>query len=443
METSPMLVAGIDVGTITTKVVLLRDGSVAGSSERPTTTDPEALSRRMIGRLLVTHGYPQGAHCFAVSTGQGRRKITYADENRTEFLALAKGAHHLRPGTRLVVDIGGMGIRIVQLDELGIMMNFTSNDKCSAGTGCFIDTMAYAMGLEHDQLSFMEVDEERAASIHTTCTIFAESEVISLIAKGRDKKEIVAGLYRMVARKTAMLVRGAGMMGAAFIAGGVSRNPGVVKALEEELHAPAFVPPEPHMVQALGAALLPPKGMKAPANFFAPVIEDDGGDRFDVGALDAYHPSAPSVLVKADEGGLTLAEMSEEEFAIAGPAAGAAGGGSQGPTPAKAAVPAQAAPAVPPAAAPVIPSTVPTPSPQSSPAQATVPAASPQGSPAPVAVAAPVNAVPTAAAPAAASPAAASPPAVAPATVAPTAATPAPPSAKPVAKDPNEGGGSA
>jgi predicted CoA-substrate-specific enzyme activase len=389
------LVAGIDVGTITTKVILLKGGAVLGSRERATTTNPEELSRTMLGRLLVLHGYPQGAQVITVSTGQGRKKITFADVQRTEYLSLAKGAHHIRPGTRLVVDIGGMGIRIVQLDELGIMMNFTSNDKCSAGTGCFIDTMAYAMGLEHDQLAFMEVPEDRAASIHTTCTIFAESEVISLIAKGRDKTEIVAGLYKMVARKTAMLVRGAGMMGAAFIAGGVSRNPGIVRALEEELHAPGFVPDEPHMVQALGAALLPPKAKDPQGTFFAPVHEDDGADGLDIGALEAYHPSAPSVLVRGEEGGLTLAELEgdDEEFAIAGPAATPGGvPGAQGVCEVKEEAPTGASPAGPPVAPRASPASPATAEPSSTDGPTAIPRPlAATGPPAPVARAMPVE----------------------------------------------------
>jgi predicted CoA-substrate-specific enzyme activase len=250
-----MLAAGIDVGTLYTKVVLMRDHVVVAMVMERTTMDTNEQSRKLLDKALETAGEPKDAQVEVVSTGAGRKNVRFADEQKTDYITFTTGARYLHPAARIVIDIGGQGIRIVELDELGVMQNFRTNDKCSTGTGCFLETMSLALEVEHGDMGILGQHAKRPCRIHAICTVFAESEVVSLVAKGRPKEEILAGLYGMVSRKVAAMIRSMGLKRDVVAVGGVARNEGIVKALEDTIHTEVVVPKHPHMVCALGAAL--------------------------------------------------------------------------------------------------------------------------------------------------------------------------------------------
>ncbi|MCK5560596.1 MAG: hypothetical protein KAJ51_08390, partial [Thermoplasmata archaeon] len=212
---------------------------------------------------------------YIVATGHGRRIIDFANTAKPEIMAVAKGAKSLHKATRLVIEIGGQGIRIIAMNKDGTVDNFSTNDKCSAGTGCFLDTMAFALGVELKDLGNLSETSTKPENVSTKCTIFAESEVVSLVARGKHKEDIIAGLHESVAKKVTTMAKpyltkilGAGSKSpspqgpngaAVFFAGGVAQNPGVRAALEKTLGTKVYTPKNPQIITALGAALMAPK----------------------------------------------------------------------------------------------------------------------------------------------------------------------------------------
>lgn len=251
---------GIDVGAIDTKAILLKDGKeILRSSKGPTTMEPEKVAKELMEGLLRDAGVSREEVSHIVATGQGRRTITFADMARTEITAFAKGAHYLKNGTELVIDIGGHGVRVMRLGEGGIVADFRTNDKCSSGTGCFMDAMAVALSVSVEEAGNRSLKATSVECISSNCTVFAESEVVSMIARGKTTEEILAGINRMVARRIVALVNATGSRGMVLVCGGVAQNKGLIKELNDIIDREMFVPEGPTYVGALGAALLAPR----------------------------------------------------------------------------------------------------------------------------------------------------------------------------------------
>ena len=173
----------------------------------------------------------------------------------TDNTCHARGAYHLYPEARAIVDIGGQDSKVICLDESGGVTNFVMNDKCAAGTGRFLELMARTLELSLEEMALVGLHWEQELTISSMCTVFAESEVVSLIADNHSAADIVHGLNQSVAAKTAALASRAGAKGPYMMTGGVARNRGVTEALEARLGAPLWLPPEPDLCGALGAAL--------------------------------------------------------------------------------------------------------------------------------------------------------------------------------------------
>jgi len=251
---------GIDVGAITTKVVLMKNGrEIIGHSVRPTSMEPDKLAGGMIETLLHKHGLSWDNIRNIAATGQGRKAVSMADLARTEITAFARGAHFLHPEARIAVDIGGQGVRVMKIGEMGIVSDFRTNDKCSSGTGCFMDTMAAALEVGIDSMGGLSMGSAHPQTISTTCTVFAESEVVSLVAKGKSKEDIISGLNTMVARKIAALINSTRSHGPVLLGGGVSLNQGITGELKKLLDREIVVPKDPQFIGAIGAAVLAPK----------------------------------------------------------------------------------------------------------------------------------------------------------------------------------------
>ena len=243
-----MLTLGIDSGSTTTKGALFDGTQVVRTAILPTSANP----RESI--LALYHQLHSPEVTFTVSTGYGRDLLEEADQKVTEITCHARGAAYLNPATRVVVDIGGQDSKVILLDNGLNVVDFLMNDKCAAGTGRFIEVMMRI--LEEDLASIDEfVVGKHPVNISSMCTVFAESEVVSLIADNHSAADIVHGLNQSVAAKTAALASRAGAKGPYMMTGGVARNRGVTEALEARLGAPLWLPPEPDLCGALGAAL--------------------------------------------------------------------------------------------------------------------------------------------------------------------------------------------
>ena len=248
--------AGIDSGSTSTDVVILdRDKKIVSSVIMPTGAGAANGAERALEEALRQSNLNREDIDAVVTTGYGRTAISDGDKSITEITCHARGAHFLDPSVRTVVDIGGQDSKVIRLNDDGSVKNFVMNDKCAAGTGRFLEMMAKTMEMSLDELSKVGLSYQEDITISSMCTVFAESEVVSLIAQNKATDDIVHGLNKAVAAKTASLVKRVGGEEAYMMTGGVAQNQGLVKTLEERLGAKLVISDKSQLCGALGAAL--------------------------------------------------------------------------------------------------------------------------------------------------------------------------------------------
>ena len=250
-----VLTLGMDVGSTTSKCLILRGGaeiiSAALISAGTGTSGPRRALEEALGKACLK----REELAAVIATGYGRATFPGADKTVSELSCHALGAHFLTPEARTVVDIGGQDVKALSLSPEGKLLGFLMNDKCAAGTGRFLEVMARVLEKEVPDLAEMDARAEGIVPISSTCTVFAESEVISQLAKGVSLPDLVKGIHASVAVRTAALVRRLGLTAPVAMTGGVARNAGVVRALEKELDTPIRVSPLAQLAGALGAAI--------------------------------------------------------------------------------------------------------------------------------------------------------------------------------------------
>lgn len=247
--------AGIDSGSTTTNMVVLdTDGQIVASAIVRTGPKAERGAREALESVCAQLEATPEDFAAIMATGYGRDNIPFATDTKTEISCHAHGAHHLNPAIRTIVDIGGQDSKVICLDEAGEVSNFIMNDKCAAGTGRFLEMMARSLELDMDQMSTRGLDWKKDLTISSMCSVFAESEVISLIADNHSDNDIVHGLNKSIASKTASMVKRARGTAPFMMTGGVARNVGVVQELESRLGDSLFITESPDLCGALGAA---------------------------------------------------------------------------------------------------------------------------------------------------------------------------------------------
>lgn len=259
-----MYTLGIDIGSTTTKCVLLRDGSELAATSLVRAGIGTGGPEEAYAAVLRDGGAGAEEIAYKVATGYGRKRWEAADGEISELSAHALGCHFILPEVRTVIDIGGQDAKIISLDQQGLMSGFSMNDKCAAGTGRFLDVMANILNVDVDELGRLAGEAAAPAEISSTCTVFAESEVISQLAAGAAVPDVVAGICNSVATRTCALARRQGVRESVYMSGGVARNEGVRRAIERELGVPVATSPLAQLAGALGAALY---GYKKAAKF--------------------------------------------------------------------------------------------------------------------------------------------------------------------------------
>ena len=248
--------AGIDSGSTSTDVVILdKDQNIVTGIILPTGAGAAIGAERALEEALEDAGLQREDIDAMVTTGYGRTAISDGDKSITEITCHARGAHFLNPEVRTVIDIGGQDSKVIRLDENGAVANFVMNDKCAAGTGRFLEMMARTMEMSLDDMGKTGLSYKEDITISSMCTVFAESEVVSLIAQNKATDDIVHGLNKAVASKTAALAKRVGGEERYMMTGGVSKNQGLVKTLEEKLGTTLVISDKAQLCGALGAAL--------------------------------------------------------------------------------------------------------------------------------------------------------------------------------------------
>lgn len=257
MKQNSNIVSGIDIGAATAKAVILNtSGEVLSSSVIPTGYSVVQAGDSVLEQALKSAALSFDDLGYIVSTGYGRRAVSFATKAVTEIICHAAGVSSVMPQAGTVIDIGGQDSKVIGLDDNGNVANFVMNDKCAAGTGRFLDVMSGVLEVKIDEIGALSLLSQDPCQISSTCTIFAESEVIALRAEGRSREDLLYGIHKAMSHRVAIMGRSVGYKKDAVFTGGVAMNAGVKKALEDEIGLEIFVPENPQIMGALGGAIL-------------------------------------------------------------------------------------------------------------------------------------------------------------------------------------------
>ncbi|WP_321493049.1 acyl-CoA dehydratase activase [uncultured Desulfobacter sp.] len=257
-----MIYAGIDIGSLTAKAAIIKKDpgtgeiSLLGTKVMRAGYDPEKAGKEILAALLGQTGTDRGRITGIVATGYGRNAVEGADKPMSEIICHGAGAHFFHPGVRGVIDVGGQDCKAISLNSRGQVADFAMNDKCAAGTGRFFEVMAETMELDIDQLGPLGLTADNPAKISSICTVFAESEVISLIAARQSRPNIIAGILESASLRVASLASRANLSSPVMMTGGGAKNTGLVKILEKCLGYGIIVNKFPQENGAVGAAVL-------------------------------------------------------------------------------------------------------------------------------------------------------------------------------------------
>lgn len=250
---------GIDIGSAYGKALAMdEDAKVIAAVLKPTGLGGAKLAEYLRLELAEKVG-SNPDFLFTVATGYGRVNVPFANKTLTEISCHARGVNFTFPQARVVVDIGGQDSKVIVIGPKGEVEDFAMNDKCAAGTGRFLDVMARALEVDISDLGTLHNLSQKRLEISSTCTVFAESEVISLLAQGEKREDIIAGLHRAICNRVYGLLRGRmkkAQSGAVVLTGGVARNQGIISAFKEKAGNDVLVPPYPQYTGALGAAVI-------------------------------------------------------------------------------------------------------------------------------------------------------------------------------------------
>ena len=249
-------VLGVDSGSTSTNAVIMdKNKKIVAHDVIRTGAKSMESAEKVLESVLKKANLKKEDLSLIVSTGYGRVSIVYADESVTEISCHGKGAHYFNPSIRTILDIGGQDSKAIKLNEKGEVIDFVMNDKCAAGTGRFLEMMAKTLEISIGELGPISFNSKENIEITSMCSVFAESEVISLIAQNKEKSDIANGVHNAIASKSYSLLKRVGFEKEFMMTGGVAKNPGVVKAVEDKIGSKLYICDEPEIVGATGAAL--------------------------------------------------------------------------------------------------------------------------------------------------------------------------------------------
>ncbi len=273
-------VMGIDFGSTTAKTVILdlKGRIVSSCVAHMGAVSGEGVKASIEGALGEA-GITQDDVGRTVSTGYGRRMLDVADKNYTEITCHARGAVAMVPDARLVIDIGGQDSKVISVDANGLVAQFAMNDRCAAGTGKFLEVLARAMEIDLQDMGDIALKAETTLKISSMCATFAETEVISLLAEGNSKPDVLGAVHAAIASRTLGLIGRVGKKGPVVMTGGVAKNAAAVHHIQQALGMPLVLPSAPQVAGALGAALLALDDYRAAHKAELALLDDDQLDR--------------------------------------------------------------------------------------------------------------------------------------------------------------------
>ncbi len=252
-----MIIAGCDIGSLTAKAVIMEDNKILGSAVMLAKNKPSVSADKVMALALKEAGVTMDDIGYVVGTGYGREQIPFVDSVESEISCHAKGAFHILPSVRMVIDIGGQDAKATLMDENGSVIRYLYNDKCASGTGRFLEVMAEAMEIPLEDLGEMAAKSTEKLTISNQCVIFAETEVVSLVNEGKEICDIMNALHYALAKRASSMGKSIGVQEDVVMTGGVAKNSGVFRAISEVLDVPlkGLGNVDPQIVGAMGAAL--------------------------------------------------------------------------------------------------------------------------------------------------------------------------------------------
>jgi len=250
--------AGCDVGSTTGKAVILNETGILSTAIVPAEIDPEQTARKVLAKACENIQGLSGTDDFSflVGTGYGRNEVPFANDNVSEISCHALGVHSCDPSIKTIVDIGGQDVKGIAIGDDGSILEFAMNDKCAAGTGRFLEMMSKIFRMDLDAFSSLSLEAKHAIPVTSQCSVFAETEVISLLSKRKAPAEIAAGIQASVAKRSFTLLKRVGIRPKLTVTGGCSKNKGLIMALEKRLRMDITpLPVDPQLMGALGAAI--------------------------------------------------------------------------------------------------------------------------------------------------------------------------------------------
>jgi predicted CoA-substrate-specific enzyme activase len=248
--------AGVDVGSTQTKAIIMsEERKIVARALINTGANVSQAAERAFRQAADSIQLPPEKVTYVVGTGYGRYKVTFGNAQITEISCHARGASFLYPKTRTVIDMGGQDAKGIRVGEDGDVKDFVMNDKCAAGTGRFLSNAADTLGLTLDQIGGISLEAKKPVRLSTVCAVFVESDIMSYVAEGKTVPDILGGVHSAIAARTIALVRRVGIEPEVTFTGGVTRNVGMVKAIEEKLGFPINVSEDAHFIGAIGGAL--------------------------------------------------------------------------------------------------------------------------------------------------------------------------------------------
>lgn len=249
-------VIGIDIGSSRSKGVLSCDGKVICSFECPSGGDFSATAEKIREELFSISDIKMESIDYIMATGYGSKVVNFAHETRSDLSCHCAGIHSILPLARTVIDVGDLYTKVFKVDENGDLQNFLLSGKCAGGSGRVLQVIAKVLHVNVEDLGELSLKSGKRIDFNTGCLVFAESEAISRIAEGVSKEDLLAGIHRALAAQISGLAERIGVEEPVALVGGGARDLGLIKTLEEVMGVEIFVPEEPHMTAALGAALL-------------------------------------------------------------------------------------------------------------------------------------------------------------------------------------------
>lgn len=254
---------GIDIGSGTSKGVIIKNGDLSAHHLLPSGVDYRAVAQKLREETLAKAGLSSEDIADIVATGHGAESVPFSNRQVADILCCAQGIKRIFPSVRTIIDVQGISSQVIRLSEEGQVVNFVVNEKCASGSGCFLDIISNVLRIDLKDVGPLSLGSKNPVVFTTGCAVFGESEAVSRVSEGASKEDILAGVHKALANKISTLVDRVGLEMDCAISGGGALNVGLVKSIEEKLGFQLLVPPEPQFINALGAAIIAENGGKA------------------------------------------------------------------------------------------------------------------------------------------------------------------------------------